>query len=453
MGVYRLLKNRDFKSLIWNYISTIIKIFGGFLLMPLIVTQFSSDDVGIWTILMTITSLIGILDMGFIVSFTRNVSYLYNGADEIWREGIMHEVKTSVVNDLELGKLIQAMRMFYKFLSAIVVILMLFGGSIYLLKVLTNYSTDPSDVYFVWLFFIFVNGYNVYTLYLEAILIGTDQIISVKQTSVIGYLIYLFVSISLVLYDLDLLAIVTAQMSMLLYNRWSMKRKLMKIGLSNQLSEFSFSEKIQVLKTISPNSFKIGLTSLGGYLVNRFSLFIGSLYLDLKVVGSLGIMMQIILVLNSICNVYFSTKQYRINQLQILGKKTEIMGLYKRNVLTILFLYGISFVFFIFLRDWLTYSVKGTFVFPSLEVIVIVFVAGLLEINHVTAANYILSSNVVPFFKASLISGISVIIVCYLFLVVMNFGAVSIVLAPAIVQLAYQNWKWPLYLIKNLKSA
>ena len=163
--------------------------------------------------------------------------------------------------------------------------------------------------------------------------------------------------------------------------------------------------------------------------------------------------MQIILVLNSICNVYFSTKQYRINQLQILGKKTEIMGLYKRNVLTILFLYGISFVFFIFLRDWLTYSVKGTFVFPSLEVIVIVFVAGLLEINHVTAANYILSSNVVPFFKASLISGISVIIVCYLFLVVMNFGAVSIVLAPAIVQLAYQNWKWPLYLIKNLKSA
>jgi hypothetical protein len=60
--------------------------------------------------------------------------------------------------------------------------------------------------------------------------------------------------------------------------------------------------------------------------------------------------------------------------------------------------------------------------------------------------------NEVPFYKAAIISGIATVIVLYVFLHFLDYGIWAMILAPGLVQIAYQNWKWPLKLNKEIKQ-
>ena len=63
----------------------------------------------------------------------------------------------------------------------------------------------------------------------------------------------------------------------------------------------------------------------------------------------------------------------------------------------------------------------------------------------------LLTKNEVPFFKASIISGIGVVIILFIFLNYTELGLLSLILAPGIAQAVYQNWKWPMEVNKDLK--
>ena len=74
----------------------------------------------------------------------------------------------------------------------------------------------------------------------------------------------------------------------------------------------------------------------------------------------------------------------------------------------------------------------------------------LLEKNHAIAGGFLLSKNEVPFFKAAIISGIATVVLLFFLLKFEQAGVWGMILAPGIVQITYQNWKWPLVLIKEL---
>ena len=74
-----------------------------------------------------------------------------------------------------------------------------------------------------------------------------------------------------------------------------------------------------------------------------------------------------------------------------------------------------------------------------------------LEINHSIAGSILLTKNEVPFFKAALISGGATVVLLILFFQYTNWGLLVMIVAPGIAQGVYQNWKWPVTVIKELK--
>ena len=85
------------------------------------------------------------------------------------------------------------------------------------------------------------------------------------------------------------------------------------------------------------------------------------------------------------------------------------------------------------------------------KLLIFIFIQYYLEYNHANAAQYLLSRNEVPFFKASLISAVGVLILLGFFVVWLNMGILGMILAPTLIQAAYQNWKWPLEVVKELR--
>ena len=73
-----------------------------------------------------------------------------------------------------------------------------------------------------------------------------------------------------------------------------------------------------------------------------------------------------------------------------------------------------------------------------------------LEKNHAVAGGFLLTKNEVPYFKAAIISGIATVIMLFILIKIAHLEVWGMILAPGIVQFAYQNWKWPVVLIKEL---
>ena len=64
-----------------------------------------------------------------------------------------------------------------------------------------------------------------------------------------------------------------------------------------------------------------------------------------------------------------------------------------------------------------------------------------------------MADNKIPFFIPSLLSGAATIVLLWFFLGPLHLGIMGLILAPGVAQLAYQNWKWPSVVIKELKDA
>ena len=93
--------------------------------------------------------------------------------------------------------------------------------------------------------------------------------------------------------------------------------------------------------------------------------------------------------------------------------------------------------------------------------LVVMLVINFLEQNHATAAGFIMADNRIPFFIPSLASGAATILLLFLFYYLLptiyylppTTSTWPLILAPGIAQLAYQNWKWPMEVIKELKHS
>lgn len=103
--------NIGHSEIYWNYTASLLKIAGTILLLPIILRMLPSETVAIWSIFMTVTSLVVLVDFGFNSSFARNVTYVFSGINQLQSKGIISvDISENSVNYGLLKGIIIAMR-------------------------------------------------------------------------------------------------------------------------------------------------------------------------------------------------------------------------------------------------------------------------------------------------------------------------------------------------------
>jgi O-antigen/teichoic acid export membrane protein len=193
------------------------------------------------------------------------------------------------------------------------------------------------------------------------------------------------------------------------------------------------------------------LTVLGGFMVQRSAIVIGSLFLPLKDIASYGITMQLIGVIAGLAGIYTSTYSPMIAQHRVVHNKKAIKELYLKGQLVLLLTFMAGGAALLILGGWgLNFIGSKTHLIPNMMILVATIIL-FLENNHAIAGGILLSKNEVPFFKASILSGSASIFVLLIFLNFTNIGVWAMILAPGIAQASYQNWKWPMVVFKDLE--
>lgn len=413
-----------------------------------------AETVGVWTIFMTVAQLTFIFDFGFNVSFARNVSYVFSGVSSLKKEGY-ESVEPLFINKVDyelLGGTIRAMRYFYSRMAFVLFLLLSVGGTIYVHHLMHDYVGNVWEVYVAWTILVLINSYNLYTLYYEALLNGRGLIKRVHQIIFIGNVVYIAFAIVLILLGGGLVAIVSSQAISVLLVRYLSKRVFYTKEIIEELRVVGEVDYKGILSAITPNAVKVGLTSLGGFIINKSSMFIGSLYVSLELMASYGITLQLLVVIGMLAGIVSRVYMPKVFQWRVEGRLDLVRRTFYLSSIVMLFVFVLSGIVIVLWGDWMLGVLNSSTMLLSTGLLILVFVQHYLEYNHSNAAQYLLSRNEVPFFKASLISACGVLILLGVFVVWLDMGVLGMILAPMIVQVAYQNWKWPLEVIIELRK-
>jgi O-antigen/teichoic acid export membrane protein len=438
------------KDLLWNYAATFLKIASGVLLFPFILKMMPAETVGIWNIFITITALNGILDFGFNSSFTRNITYVFSGVQNLKVIGVTAVDKGR--NEIDYGLLngvIVSMRRFYSHVAAILFGVLITLGTYYIHTILKSYSGNHTEVYISWIILITINTYNLYTLYYDALLQGKGLVKRSKQIIIIGQTVYLIIACLLILAGFNLIAIVSAQALSVLIIRYLSYSSFFTIELKKALHNAIPREQKDIMKAIYPNAVKMGLTILGAFMIQKSAIIIGSLYLTLKEIASYGITLQVIGIIGVLAGIYTATYLPKISQMRVEQDKPAIKILYLKGQILLLstFIAG-GVVLLLFGKLALSLIGSQTQFMPTI-VLFTALITSFLEQNHSTANGILLTNNEVPFFKASLVAGAATIILLIIMFRFLEMRLWAMVLAPGIAQL-YNNFKWPYELFTQL---
>lgn len=438
------------REIAWSYAGTAFMIGAGVLLLPFILHKMPQETVGIWNIFQTITFLVLLLDFGFRPSFARNISYIFSGVTSLQKEGVLHTAADAKVDYGLLKGTLTAMRRFYRWIALAVFALLATAGTAYFYYILQKYSGDRQDAFIAWLLLIAINCYNLYTFYYDALLTGKGYVKRNQQINMLGQAIYIGLAIGLIYAGLGLTAIVASQLVATIIRRVLTYRVFFTPELKAHLREAEPNEPKEILSAITPNAIKIGLTQLGGFLVNKSAILIGSAFLTLEEVACYGITMQVMDILARCATVYYQSYMPKLAQCRVENDLVGLKRYYLQCTGSLWLVYLLGGVAWIFLGDWALQLIGSQTPFVPIAMLCVMLVISTLEHNHSVSAGFIMADNKIPFFIPSLLSGAATVLMLWIFLSPLQMGIWGLILAPGLAQLAYQNWKWPSVVIKEL---
>lgn len=445
-----VFKNID-KDIFWSYLAIFFRLSSGLIILPIAMYKFSVDLVAIWTIFIFFQSLSGVFDFGFKDAFIRNIAYVYSGAVKLEKEG-MNSPNTSIKIDYKLlASLIFSMKRFYRYISVFLFILLSTIGTLYLNQILAKTDLDSFYIISCWLVFLSLVTFSLYTLYLDALLLGSGNVGYAKKLETIGTGLSLVLSITLILNDFGLISIIIGQcVSIIIIRYFSIKKYNNDIKPKLKITD-SDAEK-EIFWTIFSTASRAGLLGIFIYLSQRLTLLIAALFLETELVASYGITFQVTYAAINFAFVYLTAMMPKLAGLIYKLDDIETSRILRISFAVSIIIFLIYAFSIISLGDKFTILIKGNTNFLNGVTLFLFCMYLFLQSFWMRCCGIIVLFNEIPYLKSSMVSlFINTLITIILFI---NFepNILFLILTPLVIDLIYNSWKWPHYLSCKVKD-
>lgn len=440
-------------DIIWSYLGYVLKVCSSIILLPLVLQKLTTDELGVWYVFLSIGALIQLLDLGFTPTIMRNISYAFAGATRLQRKGI--DEQQFIQGEPNYGliyKLISISTKIYFYISIVALLLLITIGTYYIAYI--TKKIENINIIIAWLIYSIGIFLNLYYSYWIPVLIGIGKIKESQKATVVSQLVYLFIGFIGIMQSFGLIAISLAFAISGLVLR-EVSKYYFKGSIPDKLDiKNSKEEDKELFSIVWYTASKMGMVFVGSFLIVQANTLICASYFDLRTTAQYGLTLQLFSVVATFSSIMFRSYLPIINEARI--KKSQQL-LKKYLSLTVVlgwlsFLLGALII--IFFGEWILHFIGSkTTLLPR---IMLIFMSMYLffEFNHgAIFATFIITNNEVPFVKASLVSG-SLIVACSLALVYStDWGLWSILISQALIQVAYNNWKWPRLVLMQLNMS
>lgn len=432
----------------WVYASSLANVGAGLMLLPFVLHYLMPSEVSIWFVFITIISASQLIEIGFQSTFTRNIAYIYEGAQSLKREGIPNKDDASKINYSLLRQIITSVKLIYLIFSALGMVILI-SVSLFYVPNLIEKMENHKYYHSTWLLYSVAGILNISNGLLIGFLYGKGEYEQVSKVNVLSKTILVVTSIVGLYLNYGLLSLGLSAIVGALTTKLFLLRNLDEIVLLTKIKFTYLNEEIKILKILSFNALKLTVVQIGGFLIQRANIIIATSFMGASESSSYSLSITLLLTLSGISMAICQIQLPKITRLQI-QLNSELLAIkYGETIFisSIIYLTG-SLILFCFGNDMLN-LIESNVKILNEKYFAVLIVIYFLEMNHSLAGSYLTTLNNVPFLRASLLSGL--VIVIGTFMLIPSLNILAIIIMQGGVQLLYNNWKWPIEVSKQLK--
>ncbi|MCH1940966.1 O-unit flippase-like protein [Holdemania massiliensis] len=448
------VRNRD---IIWSYLGSFFQYCTSLIVLPMVLSNVSSGELGLWYTFASVGTLVTYLDFGFSTTLIRNITYAWSGAHKIRKEGFDASDVGDKPNVDFIKRILTACRIICLVVALVAVVVLATGGTFYIRYITRDFKGYTHLI--AWGIYSVAIFLNLYYNYCGNALRGIGEISAYQKIIVVSRVVQIILSYIGILSGYALIALSTAYLVSgfvirFLSNRVLHKRINEVMQEQNveykESTEEKLKETVSIFKDIWHNAKRSGVISLCSYATNQSLTLICSAYLGVEETAAYGLCLQIITAIVSVSGIMFSTVQPQMINQMATGKEDE----YRKT-----FSLGIS-VF------WIV-SIGGMIAFGLLSKPILILIGSrtripmvmytfmclymFLEHNHGEFTAHFTMRNRIVYLYPYIISSISILVLS-LIGAMLGGNIYTLMGVHFVVQIAYNNWKWPRESMKQMHT-
>ncbi|WP_239732893.1 O-unit flippase-like protein [Mammaliicoccus sp. P-M55] len=441
------------KDVFWGYVSIGMVQGINIILLPIILKYLSATELGLWYTFTSLYGLAMLIDFGFQTIISRNISYLWAGANSIEVDGFNQEKNTDKVNIPYFVKVLSTVKFLYFSMGTIVFVFLITLGTGYIWKI-SNGEIEIKIALIAYILYMFSIVLNITFSYWNSVLKGIGAIKLYNQILIITKVVQLVLSIVFLMLGYGLIGVSLAYLLSVIINRILQSYAYYKFSDETKRTRRKIFIKYDkaIFHAILPNTIKTGVLSLANYLIINFPIILCSYYLSLEISGRFGLLNQILTLILTLSNSYFNTYLSKFNFLRVKGEYDELFNLFRKSIVTNYLFNIISFVFLIILGNWFLMIIGTDYKLIGINTMLITIVYRFLYNNQVIFTSFLSTKNKVPHYKHFIISAIITILLQFILLQFWESNLYTLLLPLLLVQLLFNNWYWVMYVMKDIRS-
>ncbi len=450
MTNFQAIFKRLYKSaVVWSWAVNGLRLASGILLLPIIIKLLPTADLGMYYVFLSLGGLALVLDFGFATGIGRSVSYAMGGASELKPMGFVTSEKDSQPNHALLGDLLHATQNLYRYLAVAGVILLgTFGTAMVSLR--AGETTHPTLTWCAWSVTVLAAAWEIYAGWWNTFLRSMNQVQQSMQQAFAAQLVKLLLAVGLLFFGGGLLSLPTASLISSLLQRNLARSACLRLLPEEALKRHA-TNVAGLLRILWPNTWRLGLQFLSGYLTTNTNMLICSKVYSLDASAQYGLSIQIMSICAGMATVWISVKWPAIGQLRTQGDYTSLQRMLWPRVwlqsLTFFLFAGLAVTATPFLLHWIG-SGKTVLPMPWLGLLALTF---FLEMNYSFWGTLISTENRMPFVLPIIITNVCNLLLVLALVRFTSLGLAAFVLAPLVVGSLLNFWYWPMAGAKNIR--
>lgn len=437
-------------DVLWNYGGLFFRMLGQFIVLPLVLSLLDSAYVGLWYVFQAVNGFIVIFQSGFAPTFARNVAYCWSGARSFSRDGLADEYGEGVDFGV-MASLLSACRAVYLRIALLCLAAISTLGTLYVVSV--SGSLDPATYVEAWALFCLAVFVNVLFSYWESMLRGVGDFVGVNKATILASLAQIISSAAMLLLGCGILSCAVGFFLQGIVFRAFCRRFFLKVdGVADGLAGAGRPGRDNVKKiraAISANAYRDTAVSVANYLVTTANTLLCAAFVGLAESSAFSVTLQLINACVNVSAVMLNTYQPSL-QSAYANRDVELeRDLSGKSMASFAVLYAACLVLVVLVgMPLLGFFKPGIDSSPMLTVALGVYF--FLWKQQSNCAMLIANTNRIPYMWPFLISAGLGVVASYLLLNMMGGSIFGLVLGQGLVQLAYNNWKWPHEAAKRL---
>ncbi len=435
--------NRAWNSaVLWAWGFTGLRLASGILLLPLLL-RFPRSDFGLYYVLLSLVALVPLFDLGLWASIDRSVSYAMGGATTLQGIGVAgHDGVERGPNFTLLWKLLHAARKFYQILSGLVFLLLGIWGT-YVVGLRVNETSDVAVSWLAWWITLAGAVFEMYTSWWSVYLRALNRVRTFAQIGFFSQAVRLVLAAGLLLAGAGLLSVPIAAFISNTLQRYLARRACLQfLAVSAAVAPPSNAEVKSLLRTLWPNSWRVGLHILSSYLTANANVFLCLRFLGLGANGVYGLSLQVVAICQSIAQVWLQVKWPYIFQLRSRHAGDELREVFQPRFRLTLVTYLVMSVIVLAANPEVLGWVGAKTTLLAQPWLTLIIANGFLEMTLSIACSLIATSNRTPFLRATVTSNCGSLIMVVILLQTTPLGLGALVIGPLVSGLVFNYWHW-----------